>query len=199
MPAPHLHSAAGSLVFRAVRILKPINYLFTFDDSPDHKGVAKFGLTTKARVGLFNISATSGISTRLEVSASLPITVIDAHATQNLNDAQQSVGASWRSPSGRVPMFCTKSVCYCKDIGCHFPGNVPGALKDLDNDLQPSGWLALRRESFTSLGFDFNEGTQAGVGRVGSGGEAVSPASGYRSHFYPRCSCPAQRKRVCGS
>jgi len=47
-----------------------------------------------------------------------------------------------------------------------------GTRADLDALLR-GGKLVYRRESFGALGFDFNEGTQVGVGRIDLGGRAV--------------------------
>lgn len=149
----------GASYFEQSETFHPINYLVTLNDSPPQSGVAKFALTAKAKVGLFNLSATYGIGSRFEVSAALPITIVDAHASQTFSTDANKLSV----PAGSAVVSGAPVV----------NGDVSAAINLLNAELKPGGPLALRRDSFRSLGFDFNEGTQAGVGRIGVGGKAV--------------------------
>ncbi len=138
--------------FEMAETFQPIDYLFAFSGTPNRQAVAKLGLSATARVGLLNFSVTYGVSSRIEVGASLPITVVDTQASQTFSAQPTSQSAL----SGAY----------------FFDGNVPAAITDLNAGLQ-HGTLALRQASLSSLGFDFNDGTHAGVGRISVGGKGI--------------------------
>src|SRR5262249_10730573 len=128
-------------------------------------GVAKLGLLANARVGLINLSANYGISYRFEVTMNLPLVVVDAHAAQRFTT---NCGALGKSPR-EAPLS-----------GFPFVNNsVQASIAGLNARLQPCGtppnplFLALRRETLRDLGFQFNEGTHTGVGRISIGGKAM--------------------------
>jgi len=135
---------------------QPIDYLIVFDEpfaggTVRQQGVAKFGLDVSARVGLINLSAGYGVTKWLEVSGSVPITIVDAQASQIFSTAPE------------MPDFVVGSEV--------IDGDLPGAIRDLDRGLQ-NGDLVLRRESFTNLGVNFNDGTHVGLGRISLGAKA---------------------------
>lgn len=135
----------------------PINYLFTRDDLPADPIVAKVGLDVNARVTLFNLSATYGLTKHVEVGLSLPISIIEADAQQVFSTRRALLDLPARDAvisGARVQN-----------------GDVPAAIATLDAGLGPGQPLALRRDGFDALGFDFNDGTHAGVGRISLSGK----------------------------
>jgi hypothetical protein len=135
----------------------PIPYRIEFDEpSPGQtqrlKGVTKFGLNADAKVGLINLAATYGLTNRFEVSLGLPIVVVDAHASQTFT----STRAGLSLPPKQAKVAAAPII----------NDDVSGALHALDAALKPGGPAVLRTESFDDLGFAFNSGTQAGVGRI---------------------------------
>jgi hypothetical protein len=145
--------------FEMAQSFRPINYLFTFDEPQARQVVAKIGLDANAHVTLMNISATYGLGTRVELSASLPLTVVDAHAAQVFSTRTDALSL----PARKAPLTGVSVLS----------GDVQDAVRVLDAGLGPGGGLTLRRESFRDLGFHFDEGTDVGVGRISLGGKGV--------------------------
>ena len=145
--------------FEMAQSFRPINYLFTLDEPQARQVVAKIGLDASAHVTLMNISATYGLGTRVELSASLPVTVVDAHAAQVFSTRTDALSL----PASKAPLTGVLVL----------GGDVPDAVRVLDAGLQPGGGLTLRRESFRDLGFHFDEGTDVGVGRISLGVKGV--------------------------
>ena len=144
--------------FEQAETFQPINYMFTFDGTP-RQGVAKLGLTAKADVGLLNFSLVYGISSRIEVSVSVPITVVDAQASEIFSTLSSGLSVPPKDAQ----------------LGGYFftDGNVPSAITALNDGLKPGGPLALRQASLSNLGFAFNDGTHVGVGRISVGGKGI--------------------------
>lgn len=132
--------------------LGPIPYLQSVDDSPIR--VVSLGLTANAKVGVIDLSATYGLFDRLELSVNLPVVVVDA-----------SAGQIFSTPRGMNSDLLAGARVV--------DGNVQGAVADLSTRLGPAGDLALRERSFGALGFGFNEGTHAGLGRISVGAKAL--------------------------
>jgi len=145
--------------FEMAQSFRPINYLFTFDEPQARQVVAKLGLDANAHVTLMNISATYGLGARVEISASLPLTVVDAHAAQVFSTRTDALSL----PARKAPLTGVLVL----------GGDVQEAVRVLDAGLEPGGGLTLRREGFRDLGFHFDEGTDAGVGRIDLGGNGV--------------------------
>ncbi|MBX3025087.1 transporter [bacterium] len=137
----------------------PINYLFTRDDLPTEPIVAKVGLDVRARVTLINLAATYGLTQRIQLGLSLPITVVDAQA--------QQVFSTRRSLLNLPPPQAVISGARVQN------GDVAAAVRTLNESLGPGKPLALRGDTFSALGFDFNDGTHAGVGRIALGGKGL--------------------------
>jgi hypothetical protein len=142
----------------------PIPYLVEFDEPPPGgtqplKGVAKLGLNASAKVGLINLSANYGFTNRFEVTMNLPIVIVDAHASQVFTSSRAGLSL----PPGQAKVFLAPVV----------NDDVAGALRTLEDDLQPGGPLVLREETFSDLGIDFNDGTHAGVGRINVGAKGL--------------------------
>lgn len=137
----------------------PINYLFTRDDLPTEPIVAKVGLNVRARVTLINLAATYGLTQRIQLGISLPISVVEAQA--------QQVFSTRRSLLDLPPPQAVISGARVQN------GNVQAAVKTLNQSLGPGKPLALRTDTFSALGYDFNDGTHAGVGRIALGSKGL--------------------------
>jgi len=144
--------------FEMAESFSPIDYLLSCDDPRKCPSVAKFGLTARARVTLMNLSATYGLTNRVELSASLPLTVVDAHASQVFSTATAELSV----PAPTAPVTAIKVL----------GGDVQEAAHYLNGELR-AGRMTLRRETFRDLGFHFDEGTNAGVGRISLAGKGV--------------------------
>jgi len=110
----------------------------------------KFGLQTRARVGLFNASFSYGPTEWAELSVNFPITIVNAQARSSF----VTLRAEQDAPIGDAPVAAATS------------------LDALDRNLQPGGPLILREGTVNQLGADFNDSTSVGLGRVSLGGKA---------------------------
>ncbi len=139
-------------------------------------GVAKIGLQANAKVGLMNFGANYGILDRLEVMLNVPVVTVNAHASQIYTSSSGfNVPPSQAQLSG-VPV-----------VG----GDVAGAVNLMNGAIQ-SGLLHIRNDSYSSLGFDFNQGTHAGVGRISVGAKGVVYADKlWQLAFAPEFFCPS--------
>lgn len=137
----------------------PTPYIASFDDQPDRQGLVLLGLNTDAQVGLLNFAASYGLTKRWEVTLNVPVVIVDAHASQTFSTLRRDLDAPPREARLAGPPI--------RD------GNVAQALATLNNELAERREYALREESFDELGFQFNEGTNAGVGRIGLGAKGL--------------------------
>jgi hypothetical protein len=145
--------------FEMAQSFHPIDYLFTLDEPRARQAVAQIGLDASAHVTLMNISATYGWGNRVELNASLPITVVDAHASQIFSTRTDYLSL----PAAEAPLSGVLVL----------DGDVQEAVEYLSSELQ-AGRMALRQETFNKLGFDFHEGTNVGVGRISLGGKGIA-------------------------
>lgn len=154
----------GQLTFRVAasyfsmsQSFGPITYFVESDDSLT-TGYGKLGLNANAQVGLFNLSATYGLTRGVELSLNVPISIIDAHASETFSTRKATLDL----PPSEAPW---------SGVGC---GSTPRpqCRQGLDTLLR-DGTLVFREETFNALGFDFNSGTSAGVGRIAIGGKGV--------------------------
>src|SRR5579862_3386226 len=124
---------------------------------------AQFGMSANANVSLLNFAATYGITDRIEVTVNVPVSVVQAQAYQ-LYTVQP--GMLSRPPSQR-------------QLGVLDLGPIPTQQQIHDGFSAALGpncgtnCLSIGRSSFSSLGFDFNSGTQSGVGRISVGGKGI--------------------------
>jgi len=110
----------------------------------------KLGLDAQARVGVVSLAATYGLTPFVDVSLMVPVTLVQASAGQSFTTDSRTLGVK--------------------------PGEAKWTGFRNRDDLEEAlalGVLAVRRESFRSLGFDFNDGTHVGVGRISLAGRAV--------------------------
>jgi hypothetical protein len=110
----------------------------------------KLGLDASARVGLFNIAATYGLTPRWELWINVPISVVDAEASQPFTTSPSTLDV----PANMAPW------------------TVANSPEGLDRLLRV-GRVVIRNASFESLGYQFNGGTRTGVGRISLGAKGV--------------------------
>jgi hypothetical protein len=133
------------------------------------RGFAKLGLEAEAKVGVFNFAATYGITNRLDVSLVVPVTIVNASAYQTFSTR--------RTALDQPPRMAPLSAALTR-------GDLQAALD--------AGLLVYRKESFSDLGFDFNDGTHVGLSRISLGGRAVLYADErYRLAFAPEFFFPS--------
>lgn len=119
-------------------------------ESETPQSFAKLGLDAEARVGVLSFAATYGLTHYLDVSLTVPLTIVDATAKQSFTTRTSTLGDA---PKDTIL-------------------TAARTRADLEAALQ-RGLLAIRREKFSAIGFDFDDGTHAGVGRIALGARAV--------------------------
>jgi hypothetical protein len=137
---------AAASYFELSNKQNPINYEVGGLAEP---AFTKFGLKTKAKVGLFNVAYSYGPLEWLELSVNFPITVVDAQAKSSF----VTIPADANVPVGDARVAAGTSVA------------------GLDERLA-DGRLITREGTVNELGANFNEGTAAGLGRVSLAGKA---------------------------
>jgi len=110
---------------------------------------AKFGTEIDAKVGVLDLTLNYGITQSVEANLNLPIVVVDAQASQTFSGAPKNPDQLAFEPS--IPRL---------------------------NQAIEQHKVVLRTRSFSSLGFDFNDGTHAGIGRISLGTKALVYAEG---------------------
>ena len=174
---PHtLSLRLGVSYFELGQTFGPINYLVQFDrpSAGDRVGVIGLGARADVDATVMNLSASYGLTSWLELMFNLPLTVIQATASQI---SSTTVSSKRLSAIDAVVNGPFQSSPLPSD-----PAARAKAIRDLRSDfrtfIRPScqfgGDICLdyRGDSFKALGFDFNEGTHAGVGRISLGGKA---------------------------
>jgi hypothetical protein len=136
---------AGSY-FALSNTQNPIDYEVTGLANPLF---TKFGFQVDAKVGLFNLSCSYGVLHWLELSLEVPITIVDARAQSSF----VTLASAASEPIDNAPVAAAASV------------------EALDRNLA-DGRLIVREGTVNQLGANFNEGTSAGLGRIGIGGKA---------------------------
>ena len=150
--------------FELADSLGPLPYRLQVDEplpgeTQPFQGVAKFGLNASAKVGLINLAASYGVTNKFEVTASFPIVIVDARASQVFSSTRAGLGL----PPNQAKVATAPII----------NNDVAGALKIFDQALKPGGPLVLRTEKLSDLDVAFNDGTHAGVGRIDIGAKAV--------------------------
>jgi len=99
----NLSLLAGVSYFELADTFGPVNYLVDFKDTPNRQGdffgVVAFGASADVKVTVMNLSATYGLTSRVELTLNLPVVVVDAQASQA---SSTSVGNASLPPSQAV-------------------------------------------------------------------------------------------------
>ncbi len=117
---------------------------------PGPRGFVGFGLQARAKTGIVTASATYGVGSRFDVSLTVPAVVVHASAAQDFSARPSTLSL----PAMEAPV-----------------GGAP-TREEFDAALG-AGALVYRRESFSDLGFDFEDDTHVGLGQVGLTGRAL--------------------------
>lgn len=142
---------AAASYFDLSQSFGPMTYRIEPQDSTVSKsGYANFGLQASANVGVLNFGAAYGVTNRLDIFLDVPVTIVSADASQSFTVKLQNL----QKPLQELPLAAATTP------------------EELANQLR-TGKFVYRRASFGALGFDFNDGTHAGVGRIGLGGRAL--------------------------
>lgn len=131
--------------------LGPIDYLVNIQGQQDRYG--RFGTRVDTSVGLLNFGLNYGFTEWLEASINIPVTIVDAQAS--------NLFSSPNPPPG----------------GNEFAAGLRFTRAELRDSLK-NGELVIRDKTFTESLFDFNDGTHAGVGRISVGAKALILSKG---------------------
>ena len=135
---------ASSSYFALPATLGPIDYRLEFDDPTVSPTVfAKLGTNIDAKVGVFGLTLSYGITTRVEANLSLPIVLVDAQASQ------------------------TYSARAADPTRLGFRRSIPALDEAIANQQ-----VVLQTVPFSPQ-FSFNDGTHVGVGRISLGSKAL--------------------------
>ena len=119
--------------------------------------LTRFGVKASASVGLINLSGTYGIASNLDFTVTMPIAIVDAHASEvfieNPDMPGKAVGVPLNTPA-LLSKPCPAS-------------RSPGSCL-LDEYLADKTYHVASRE-FSKIRLDFPDGTHAGVGRISVG------------------------------
>ena len=164
---------AGVSYFELSETFGPIDYLVQFD-KPDSQGnrvgVVGFGAQADVNVSVMNLSASYGLTKRVELTFNLPLTLVHADASQ--------LSSTTRNAAGLPPSTATVAGVFQTDPLSSDPKKRAVQIAGLTKAFQlfslctRGDCLVYRRDSFKALGFAFNEGTHTGVGRISLGGKA---------------------------
>jgi hypothetical protein len=159
----------------------PVDHLIEFQGEETFVGVAGFGLDASAKVFLVNLGASAGLTDKLEVMFNVPLSVVDAEAFQISSvfaedldlppDQVQAAGFFGPGPLPSDPAARAAEVDFLQQgfRDSLVPPNGPCR----------TGCLDYRRDSFESLGFGLNNGTEVGVGRINVGGKYMLVSEDY--------------------
>ncbi len=152
--------------FELADTFAPITYE-VFNNSNTTLGIAQLGLRVNAHVGLLNVATTYGITNRIEVSINVPLSVVDAQASQVFTTRTTALS----NPPSQAPVsgVCIRSAL---NQGCQNL-DVTSARGDLDEKLKPGGGLSYRALSFAATGQQFKTENHLGIGRISLGTKVV--------------------------
>lgn len=118
--------------------------------------VSEFGTNVEADIFLMNIALNYGLMDRLEISLNLPLVVVDADASQTFVGFEDEANL----PANRANVAAAET-----------PGELDELLAIGRDPSNPEIGYIYRKDSFSELGFDFNDGSNFGVGRISLGGK----------------------------
>ena len=158
--------------------LDPINYLATGSGIPPG-AYTQFGLSADARVVLLNFAATYGLTDRVEAMLNIPVSVVDAQASQ-----------SFLAVPGTYPPV---NEAHVAGVIVQPGGNINQTI----NAAVQTGSVNRVNASFASLDADFNSGSHAGLGRIGVGVKGLLGANEWgelaaSAEFF--CNSPSQEQ-----
>lgn len=181
--------------FELSKSFGPLTYFNQSQDQGFADGYARLSLEAKAKVTLFNLAFTYGITDGIEVMLNLPVVSVDASAKQSFTSRAATFDG--------VPPDATCPPSLCTDrpaelapwSGAETEEALDAALRlptTLGGGNRNPAAIRYRSESFDNLGFDFNGGTQGGIGRVNLGAKALLLTSKWlQVAFAPELTLPS--------
>ena len=156
--ANRLSLRVAASYFELSETFDPIIYQINVPTNPviPSTTYAEFGMNAHANVTLLNFAATYGFTDRIEATINVPVPVVQAQAKQLYTVRPQNLAL----PPARRPL----------GIVAPAPGSTPQQAFDA---AFATNQLVIAESSFSALGFDFNAGQHAGVGRISVGGKGV--------------------------
>ncbi len=167
----------GVSYFELAKTFQPIEYLVEFEPSAQgaRAGVVGLGARTDVNVTVMNLAMSYGLTPWVELTFNLPVTVVRAQASQISSTIQNLAGVP--PADAKVAGVLTKTPLPSDPAGRATA--ISGLSREFGKRISPScqlgpdTCLTYREDSFTALGFDFNDGTHTGVGRISLGGKAL--------------------------
>jgi hypothetical protein len=178
--------AKGSIAFRLAASyfemeddFGPNLYLVEFDEpipsgpgaGLQPAGVAGFGLEAEAQVGLLNWSVSYGLTRTIELTLNVPVTIVDAQARQSFSTTRRNAnlppseavasGAFQLNPLSSDPAIRASEIAALRSA---FDASLGCANPDC---------LVFRSAPVSDFGFDFDDSTSVGVGRISAGARRV--------------------------
>jgi hypothetical protein len=164
---------------------RPIDHLLGFDKigvdpntgQPAYIfGATGFGMEAKATVNLVNLGMNYGVIDRLEFVFNVPISVVKAEASQISAVTVNPDGTPTMNAGAAVAAFPTSTISDAEIAGLQSEFD---ARSSSSCNPQSGACIAFRKDSFNDLGFDFNDDTSAGVGRISLGAKYLVYAGEY--------------------
>ena len=158
----------------------PVRYLVEVDEAlPDGSqpaGIVSFGLDVDAKVSLVNLTLSYGVWSRADVHLGVPVTVVDVKALQPFSTRQDllDVPIEESRVSGVFQGFPLSADPTTRDMQIAGLVNQFEDRFDADCPFGPDICLTHRRETFADLGFDLDDGTHPGLGRVSIGAKILA-------------------------
>jgi murein DD-endopeptidase MepM/ murein hydrolase activator NlpD len=122
---------------------RPVDYQFTSKVTGDSV-YERIGLQVGANVGVISTSLTYGLTDRVDVTASMPVTIIDINARQ---------------------AFTTRP-----DLQSSYFAVGPGP-EQIDRNLEDPSVLVTKHQTLSTMGAQFDEGTKVGLARSSLAGK----------------------------
>lgn len=153
----------------------PISYFIEPEDPNNtslSSGYGRFGVKASAKVALFNFALNYGVTDRLELMFNLPVTRVDAKGSQSFTSRAATFDGIPPGP-GCAPAFCTdlppdEAVVSGAATEDELDALLRLSVEAEDGTRNPSA-IRFRTDSFASLGANFEDGINAGVGRISVG------------------------------
>src|SRR5262245_36124775 len=164
-----LSASLAASYFSLSETFDPINDLRQPITGPNEGSLYRFGLVADAKVGIINASVSYGLTAAVELTLNIPVTIVSAHVDQisstlyserNLPSNEALLGGV-----GPVPLEPNQSLAI-QALNRAFNRALVPPNGPCDPSPDPGRCLTYRKDPVTALGFDFNEGTHAGVGRI---------------------------------
>jgi hypothetical protein len=145
--------------FELGQSFRPIDYQVT-DDEGSRLGYTKAGMSVSATVGVFSVAATCGLLGDLDLSLTIPITIVDAHSSISFTTCQAET-SDLCGTTPNPPVYDARFIAVVDRARIDAPAFLRGEDPSI---FQRSGSASAFAEGGGRVPFE--EGTQLGLGRV---------------------------------